>query len=68
MAMPMAMATATAANSDGEMTAEKSLILYETISAERAFTVQQQRSGAQTEQTKLNGIAVNGLCVCGLCK
>lgn len=60
MAMPMATATATAANSDEEMTAEKSLILFETISAERAFTVQQQ--------TKLNGIAVNGLCVYGLCK
>lgn len=61
MAMPMATATATAANSDGEMTAEKSSILFETISAERAFTVPQQR-------TKQNGIAVNGLCVCGLCK
>lgn len=56
----MATATATAANSDGEMTAEKSSILFETISAERAFTVQQQ--------TKQNGVAVNGLCVCGLCK
>lgn len=49
MAMPMATATATAANSDGEMTAEKSSILFETISAERAFTVQQQRSRAQTD-------------------
>lgn len=49
MAMPMATATATAANSDAEMTAEKSLILFETIRAERAFTVQQQWSRAQTD-------------------
>lgn len=77
MAMPMATATATAANSnwpigngdDRRVAAGKNVILFETISAERAFTVQHQ--GATTKehkQTKLNEIDVHRLCVCGICK
>lgn len=56
----MATATATAANSewpigngdDRRVAAGKNVILFETISAERAFTVQHQ--GATTKEHRLN--------------
>lgn len=72
MAMPMATATATAANSEwpiGNGDDRKNVILFETISAERAFTVQHQGTTTKEhKQTKLNEIDVHRLCVCGICK